>query len=733
MFGRSFAQRTVVRCCVLLLVSTLGMILPIPAIATDSPTDPVTLSSESFASIYMDAPFVQASYASAGTGATNVQTENFDNLLPPSTDKCPENIAVGTVSPTSACLLYANDPNFGGATTSSSDPVDSGAHSTYAAVHSDAPLTITFPSAKKYVGFWWSAGSDGNNVSFLDESGRVVVAELNANDIYNAVSANPITALDSKRYLSSDYLGHPGVRNTDESGNPIRYDPTEPFVYIHAFSPIGFHAIQLSAPGSGFEFDNLTTADTAPSVDPRLVPVRDIYASQVLPTPSPNPGYTFGGWYSDSCFENYIGIPDDTYYPDSASSTLYPQWFGPYTYTFTYSAGSHGTLTGFSSQTVSAGASGTAVTAVADGGYYFVNWDDGSTANPRTDINASGDITVSANFSPFSYVGLAPSSGPIGSTINLKGTQLGRIDGGPGWQTVYYKAFTNGAWGGWTILTAVAQNHSGDQSIDVVIPANLGAGTTKLKFHIDACLKWDTGDGCYPLDNDDAVFMITYTFTYSAGSHGTITGVSPQTVNAGSSGTAVTAVADSGYHFVNWSDSSTANPRTDINASGDISVSAIFSANGGGGGGGGGGGEYSPPSPPETIIIIPATPSQPVIVQQPKKSGVKPARDVKVSKVESTTLIQIAPKPLITLGSSDIAIQGLNKGQYIRVTVTGVNGASQVITPSDNSELNTIINNNPKSKLKIEITPTLSSALKTGARIGINGAKKNQRVRVTVQ
>ena len=154
---------------------------------------------------------------------------------------------------------------------------------------------------------------------------------------------------------------------------------------------------------------------------------------------------------------------------------------------------------------------------------------------------------------------------------------------------------------------------------------------------------------------------------------------------------------------------------------------------GDGGGGGGGGGEYSPPSPPETIIIIPATPSQPVIVQQPKKSGVKPARDVKVSKVESTTLIQIAPKPLITLGSSDIAIQGLNKGQYIRVTVTGVNGASQVITPSDNSELNTIINNNPKSKLEIEITPTLSSALKTGARIRINGAKKNQRVRVTVQ
>jgi hypothetical protein len=88
---------------------------------------------------------------------------------------------------------------------------------------------------------------------------------------------------------------------------------------------------------------------------------------------------------------------------------------------------------------------------------------------------------------------------------------------------------------------------------------------------------------------------------------------------------------------------------------------------------------------------------------------------------------------VITVGNSDIAIQGLNKGQYIRVTVTGLNGTSQVITPTNNTELNTIINNNPKSNLKIEITPTLSSSLKTGARIGINGAKKNQRVRVTVQ
>src|SRR5690606_34158667 len=40
----------------------------------------------------------------------------------------------------------------------------------------------------------------------------------------------------------------------------------------------------------------------------------------------------------------------------------------------------------------------------------------------------------------------------------------------------------------------------------------------------------------------------TYTLTYTAGPNGTIDGVSPQTVQEGQSGTAVTAVPEEGYH-----------------------------------------------------------------------------------------------------------------------------------------------------------------------------------------
>jgi len=71
----------------------------------------------------------------------------------------------------------------------------------------------------------------------------------------------------------------------------------------------------------------------------------------------------------------------------------------------------------------------------------------------------------------------------------------------------------------------------------------------------------------------------TFTLTYTAGTNGTIVGTTPQIVNAGADGAAVTAQPDSGYSFVQWSDASTANPRTDTNVLADVTVSASFAAN----------------------------------------------------------------------------------------------------------------------------------------------------------
>ncbi|MCX6720756.1 MAG: DUF1566 domain-containing protein [Candidatus Staskawiczbacteria bacterium] len=84
-----------------------------------------------------------------------------------------------------------------------------------------------------------------------------------------------------------------------------------------------------------------------------------------------------------------------------------------------------------------------------------------------------------------------------------------------------------------------------------------------------------------------------YSLNYTAGVNGYISGTAPQMVASGASGTAVTAAANTNYHFVSWSDGSTQNPRTDTNVTGNISVTATFAINSIGGGGGGGGNYYT--------------------------------------------------------------------------------------------------------------------------------------------
>ena len=77
-----------------------------------------------------------------------------------------------------------------------------------------------------------------------------------------------------------------------------------------------------------------------------------------------------------------------------------------------------------------------------------------------------------------------------------------------------------------------------------------------------------------------AVFAATtrgaWTLTYLANPGGSISGISPQTVTAGGSGTAVTAIPSTGYDFVNWSDGATTAARTDVNVTVNKSVTANF-------------------------------------------------------------------------------------------------------------------------------------------------------------
>ncbi len=210
------------------------------------------------------------------------------------------------------------------------------------------------------------------------------------------------------------------------------------------------------------------------------------------------------------------------------------------THTLTYTAGANGSITGASPQTVNYGSDGTAVTAVPVAGYHFVNWSDGSTANPRTDTNVTVNLAVTANFAIDTHT-LTYTAGSNGS---ITGASPQTINYGSDGTAVTAVPATGYHFVDWSDSSTANPRTDTNVTADLTVTAN---------FAID-----------------------THTLTYTAGSNGSITGTSPQTVNYGSDGTAVTAVPATGYHFVDWSDSSTANPRTDTNVTADLTVTANF-------------------------------------------------------------------------------------------------------------------------------------------------------------
>jgi len=82
-----------------------------------------------------------------------------------------------------------------------------------------------------------------------------------------------------------------------------------------------------------------------------------------------------------------------------------------------------------------------------------------------------------------------------------------------------------------------------------------------------------------PVWNFTTAASVTYTLNYTAGPNGSISGAATQVVNPGASGSTVTAVADAGYHFVDWSDGVLTASRTDTNVMANLSVTANFAIN----------------------------------------------------------------------------------------------------------------------------------------------------------
>ncbi|MFA6244464.1 MAG: kelch repeat-containing protein, partial [Candidatus Hydrogenedentales bacterium] len=212
-------------------------------------------------------------------------------------------------------------------------------------------------------------------------------------------------------------------------------------------------------------------------------------------------------------------------------------------YTLSYAVDANGTIDGAALQTVNHGASGSEVTAIPATGYHFVEWSDGVAQNPRTDSNVTANRSVSAVFAINRY-------------------------------TLSYAADANG-----TIVGASPQTvDHGTSGLEVTaIPA---IGYRFSEWSDGLTLNPRTDSNVMSNISVTAVFVIgQYTLTYTAGEYGSIDGLTTQTINHDASGSAVFAKASTGYHFTEWSDGSTENPRTDTHVTSNIEVAASFAVN----------------------------------------------------------------------------------------------------------------------------------------------------------
>jgi hypothetical protein len=260
------------------------------------------------------------------------------------------------------------------------------------------------------------------------------------------------------------------------------------------------------------------------------------FEARTAVTAVPNSGYHFVNWSDGSTANPRIDL-------NVTQNVNVTANFATGGYTLTYSPGANGSIAGTTPQTVTHGTSGTAVNAVPATGYSFVNWSDGSTANPRTDTNVMTNKSVTANFAINTY-------------------------------TLTYAAGANGSLTGTTPQTV---NHGSSGTVVTAVPAT-GYSFVNWSDGVLTAARTDTNVTA-DLSVTANFAINTYTLTYISGPFGVIAGTTPQTVTHGSSGTNVTAVAAANARFVNWSDGSTANPRTDTNVMLNISVTANFLLN----------------------------------------------------------------------------------------------------------------------------------------------------------
>ncbi len=420
--------------------------------------------------------------------------------------------------------------------------------STYTAIATDLD-----PSATS-IGWTPSAGSStatikvvardsslnsGQNITGNFNIGYTITASAGSNGSISPPGTTVVSYDGSQSYTISPATGY-HVQDVLVDGGSVGA------VTSHTFSNVtAHHTISAS-----FAINQYTVTFTANGGTGSMSPQTADYNTTAPLTSNAysNTGHTFSGW-NTAANGSGTAYADGADYTFTASITLYAQWtVNSYSVSFDANGGT-GTM---GSQS---GNYNTSVTLTSNAftrtGYTFTGWNTVANGSGTAYVNnasytfPASDVILYAQWTVNSYSVSFDANGGTGTM----GSQSGNYNTSV---TLTSNAFTRTGYTftGWN----TAANGSGTAYAN-------NASYTFPASDVTLYAQWS---------------ILQFTLTYTAGSNGSISGTSPQTVSYGGNGTAVSAVANTWYHFVKWSDDVTDNPRTDLNVTASINVSAIF-------------------------------------------------------------------------------------------------------------------------------------------------------------
>jgi LPXTG-motif cell wall-anchored protein len=238
---------------------------------------------------FISAPLVQGSYVSL---TSEFIQETFDGY---GSGPCPSSLASGAITVTAGVCTVSALNEYGGASSTGATANVDDAGSNYATTGGTGLIEFTMSAPQRYLGFWWSAGSASNAVTFYSGETEILIlttAEVFAlfgsaptnevtylvDDISTVESNDPsIEATNESAYFKHHYFGNPrGYSSTSPTGaewNSHALAKSEPFVYLHIFSKGGLYFDRVVFSGGGFEFDNFVVSPLAQTPNDSLVPV----------------------------------------------------------------------------------------------------------------------------------------------------------------------------------------------------------------------------------------------------------------------------------------------------------------------------------------------------------------------------------------------------------------------------------------------------------------------------